>query len=126
MPILLFPNPPHDGSLQPTTHPAHLAQANTSQSATQPQSPPQPQPHQSYDLLHLAHVLWEHDEPPPQTPDTLKNLYTPQPLLHLYTITGLLLLGYWPHDAILGEHYIAWAYQQPQNPSMPPASILHH
>ena len=53
----------------------------------------------NYDAL-----VWEMEKEPVYVPDS-----APQ-LLHLYTITGLILIGYWPQGGLIGEHYTAWAH----------------
>lgn len=58
------------------------------------------------DYIHnFSNIDWQSEEEPPLPHHTSK----PQ-LYHLLTITGLLLIAYYPHDThTLGEHYLAWA-----------------
>jgi hypothetical protein len=61
---------------------------------------------QEADYIHnFSDIEWNSEEEPP-LPIHSKH---PQQY-HLLTITGLLLIAYYPHDThTLGEHYLAWA-----------------
>jgi hypothetical protein len=76
------------------------------------------------DLNNFPLLLWEMDEEPnhPNHPNHPNN----PPLLWLYTKMGYLLMGYWPENELLGNHYIAWAYPQYQHPLLAPGSIAIH
>lgn len=60
----------------------------------------QSDPQAQLEYIHsFSNINWvDSDEPPSH-----KQLY------HLLTITGLLVIGYYPEGHTLGEHYIAWA-----------------
>ena len=51
-----------------------------------------------------SQLIWETEKEPPYVPSE------PAKLLHLYSISGLVMIGYWPKDGLIGEHFMAWAY----------------
>ena len=52
-------------------------------------------------IHNFTNIMWHMDEGP--IPDH------PAQLFHLLTITGLLIVGTYPEEHTLGEHYLAWA-----------------
>jgi hypothetical protein len=77
------------------------------------------------DYDHYELLVWELDEEP--IPNFCPKTHKPlQQLLWLYTITGNILLGHWPENGLLGEHFTAWAYPEYQHPLKPILSTAVH
>lgn len=60
-------------------------------------------------LFDWANMVWETEVEPPTHFDQ-QGRVTKSPLLHLYTKTGFLLIGYWPESEPIGRHFMSWAY----------------
>ena len=83
---------------------------------TQAPSAPTPTCPVYYNTVDYLALVWELDTEPDHHDPNQPN----QELLHLYTISGHLLIGYWPKDGLIGEHFTAWARLTPA------ANNYHH